>query len=1064
MQKHVIIKRVAAVIIMLGVIAIALLVYYKFTGRGDYSQYGVNKSKDELMREYLKYAGMGEDFKAYRSLKAASNKDPENIPLLRKTATAAIKAGKKAEANKLLQKVWDSGYKDPKVLFTLISTSVLPKLEQRERTITLINEIKDQALRKKLYALYYFQMEKYEKAEEFFNWLIENDPNQVIYEYNARNLLELRRPKDAQQTLEQAEKAGYLGTGGEIILANLYAVDGELGKEKKLFENYITENGKSDYVLLSHAIILIANNKMAEAKPILESISHPSRFSASNVSAPEEVIEKLKNDPSHERLLSRLSTRTKDILNKDEQNIFEISLFSEYLAQDFNRIAEEDSKDSEGFLIELSKLHDLFDSEMSPLGSNTIAHQARIFLAPILYMQKDEKGLKELLLYASGSDRFYEGERDYEHYFIAKLDGDKTAKKYLESATDILGRNAMTMITNAQEESDSGNYASAIMYYSLAAKQNKTIGSGSFLLEHLVKALADDEKYLASFELIRRMHNNRMISKNTLIMLRDVAYRAGFPEVSNGAQKVLEKKYGSSDDIMLGRAELKLKEGDAQAALKVFEKLLAKGIEPTYKARLNSVMAEAMLQLQMFGGVLDIVDDNNIDNSYKARALYGLGKHDEALEVFGELNDGEENTGQWRVEYGLLLALKGREGEASLQFKKAIDDNPKLIRAYVELASILLKHDQFEPAKMYATQALNLVPSLVRAKLVVANVDIVEGNNASAELMLNDILRVYPDNIDALFLLTRSLLNQGEGKKALDIIDKCLRIKPMYPLFLQQKIDILVALKRIKEAEAVASIGADAVKDNDSFEHARVALLLQLNEPEKAFKVLKQSKSIAGSDKLILESQVLVALGRSKEAIDKLLPYVTSAKVEFRVIELMIKHGDSADDYIKYIESNIDKFKFSAKLLLVLGIMAEDEGKYSIAQILYRKGLELAPDELHLLNNYIWASLQVENVDETKILKEVEKAKKLYPDDTMILDTCAEAYNKYKMYDKTIDLLRMDPVLLRLEPSLYLQLGDAWAGKKNISEAKAMYEKIKVSKRSTEKLIEAAKKRLNELN
>ena len=232
-----------------------------------------------------------------------------------------------------------------------------------------------------------------------------------------------------------------------------------------------------------------------------------------------------------------------------------------------------------------------------------------------------------------------------------------------------------------------------------------------------------------------------------------------------------------------------------------------------------------------------------------------------------------------------------------------------------------------------------------------------------------------------------------------------------------------MALERIKEAEAVASIGADAVKDNGSFEHARVALLLQLNEPEQAYQVLKQSRSIAGSDKLILESQVLVALGKSKEAIDKLLPYVTSAKVEFRVIELMIKHGDSADDYIKYIESNIDKFKLSAKLLLVLGIMAEDEEKYSIAQILYRKGLELAPDELHLLNNYIWASLQVENVDETEILKEVEKAKKLYPDDTMILDTCAEAYSKYKMYDKTIDLLRMDPVLLRLEPSLYLQLG-----------------------------------------
>ena len=1063
MQRSVIFKLGLSFIILGVVIAIALFGYYRFTGRGGDAEYGASKSKEELMKEYMSYSSKGDNFKAFRAIKAASGKDSENIALSRKAAESAIKAGKKSEANELLQKIWDSGVRDPKVLFTLVATSILPKFEQRKRTLELIGQIDQENLRQKLYALYYYQLEKYEKAEEYFKWLANNDPHPAVFEYYARNYLALRMPYRAVEVLEGAEKKDYLGAGGEIILANLFAVENKLNKENELFERYVKKNGASDYVILSHAIILFANNKMEEAEEFLKKIIHPSRFAAENVISPEDIIKKLNTDPALKPLFSKLSDKTKNVIKADRNDIFEISLFSELIAQDFNRIATESSNDSEEFLKELSKIHKLFEAELSQLGSNKIAHQARLYLAPILYRQKDKIGLENLLMFASGKDRFYEGERNFIQYFIDKLNGSALAVNKLNTAEEVLGKNAIVLLTEAQEAAGAGKYNEAIMNYSLAAKQNKTLGSGSYLLENLAKALADDEKYLASFELIRRMHNKRMISKNTLIILRDVAYPAGFPEVSNGAQKVLEKKYGTSDDIVLGRAELSLKEGNAQAALDVFENLLAKGVEPTYEARINSVMAEAMLQLQMFKGVLDIVDEKKIDSTYKARALYGLGKHDEALEIFSSAVDSPEDKGRWRVEYGLLLALKGREEEAAIQFQKAIDENPKLVRAYVELSSLLLKHNQYVPAKVYAEEALKLVSSLVRARLVIANVDIVEGNNASAEIMLNDILYDYPNNIDALFLKSRSLFNQGEMRKSLDVINKCLKLKPMLPLFLQHKIDILVGLNRLEEAVNVAGLGIETGIDKALFEHARIMLLLEQGKINKAKDALETAKNISQSDRLIMGSQILVADGKTEEAIEALKPYATSAKIEFRIMELIIKSSNTSNSNKEYIRDNIEKFKFPVKTLLVLGIMAEEAKKNIIAQDFYKKGLELVPDEIHLLNNYIWVSLNLKSADKDEILKEAEKALKLYPENTMLLDTCTTAFNKYKEYDKSIEVLRKNPALFKLDPSLYLRLGDAWLGKGVDTEARNAYKNAERAQRSTEETKEEARLKLSNL-
>ena len=870
------------VVFLTGIITVGVILlfaYYHFTGRGGGIEYGKGKSKDELLREYIHYKDAGEKFKAYQAIKAVSDREQDNISLLLKAAEAAIDAGKKAAANEMLQKVWANGYRDPKVLFSLVTTSILPKYEQRKQALKLISEINEESLREKLYALYYFQLEQYEDAQSHFQWLVENDPHQVVYEYYARNYLYLRRVAEAKEVLQEALASGFLGPGGEIILANLLAVQGALLEEEKLYQDFNATYGQSDFVMLSQAIILVANKKFTEAEEIFEFIDNPYRFSAKNIESADEIIREFNSNPELKGLFDRLGEKTRKIINSDKLDIFEKALFLDYISNDFNRIATENITSESTFSEEADKLQDLFDSYITDLGGNYIAHQARIYLSYLYFHNKDEEGINKLRHYAEGNLRIYEGERALYAYYQAELKQQKNTYELLKKAERILGRNVVAALSAAEYMSRTGNYNEAIRLYSKAAKINKTVGSGVYLLENLARALADDKKYLASFELIRMMHERRLITRETLSLLRDVSYPAGFPEISAGAQRVLEKKFGKSDEILLGGGELKLKEGDAQAALEVFEKLLAKGVEPTYQARLDNAVAESMLQLQMFENVLDIVEEKEISESYRGSALYGMGDYEKAFDVFSRLNEEAARKGQWRVEYALLLALKNREKEAAEQFHLAIQENPKLIRPYVELASLLLKHKQFGAAREYALDALKLADSLIRAKLIVANVDIVQERNASATVILEDILREYPDNIDALFLLSRSLFNQNENAEALKVIERCLLMQPKQPLFLQHKIDILVSQDRLKEALKVCDYAIGHIAENSSFEHAKVMLLLELDEFSKAADALKESINIQSDNRLILESQIYEAEGKYSAAFKALQPYKDVPKV-----------------------------------------------------------------------------------------------------------------------------------------------------------------------------------------
>ena len=188
-------------------------------------------------------------------------------------------------------------------------------------------------------------------------------------------------------------------------------------------------------------------------------------------------------------------------------------------------------------------------------------------------------------------------------------------------------------------------------------------------------------------------------------------------------------------------------------------------------------------------------------------------------------------------------------------------------------------------------------------------------------------------------------------------------------------------------------------------------------------------------------------------------------KLLFRIIELAVNESGDNSVIKQYVLKNFDKFNLNAQAYLVLGVMAEENDKDDFALKLYAKGLESDPDELQLLNNYIWASLQTGNYNKDELILKCERVVKLYPENTQVLDTCSVVFNRFGLFTKTREILRKNPVLMRLDPRLYLRLAEAYEGLGQRAKAEENYQDAIAARRSNEKIkeqVRAGLKRVKE--
>lgn len=175
----------------------------------------------------------------------------------------------------------------------------------------------------------------------------------------------------------------------------------------------------------------------------------------------------------------------------------------------------------------------------------------------------------------------------------------------------------------------------------------------------------------------------------------------------------------SEIEINLVKANLAVKEKNYQEALDLAEKVLAK-------------QADSVPALQV-----------------KGRALFELGKTQEALDIFGYLEKKNTKDQSWRVAYGIVLSGAGRNGEAIDQLKRATRADARNGAARYHLGRVYYVDSQFKKAIPELSAAIDIGYRRPAALFYRGRARYETGDPAQAKADLQKVIEVAPGSAEA---------------------------------------------------------------------------------------------------------------------------------------------------------------------------------------------------------------------------------------------------------------------------------------------------------------------------
>ncbi len=226
-------------------------------------------------------------------------------------------------------------------------------------------------------------------------------------------------------------------------------------------------------------------------------------------------------------------------------------------------------------------------------------------------------------------------------------------------------------------------------------------------------------------------------------------------------------------------------------------------------------------------------------------ALLGMGKTDEALELFRKALELGPDDAATLNNIGLAMAAKGRHDEAVGSFQAALRNAPGDPRIHNSLGLAQASVGQFDAASESYLRALALDPRYVEAQLNLASALVSRGQIAEAEARLRTALKMAPSSASAQVALGDLHFGQNRYHEAAEHFREAIRLGPDLPgpavklafiLAREGRLDEGVALleqaarRAAGDGEtqyALANLLALAGRRREAGEHFREALRLQ---------------------------------------------------------------------------------------------------------------------------------------------------------------------------------------------------------------------------------------------
>lgn len=248
----------------------------------------------------------------------------------------------------------------------------------------------------------------------------------------------------------------------------------------------------------------------------------------------------------------------------------------------------------------------------------------------------------------------------------------------------------------------------------------------------------------------------------------------------------------------------------------------------------------------------------------------------------------------------------------------------------------------------------------------------------------------------------------GNYKQALIFLEIASQISPLHPFMREIKVESLLRLKRIQEAEEFLK---DRAKEADLWAIKKlVRVYIDQGRLDSALSQLKSSLSRIGyeRDLSITQAEVLIKIGKKDEASECLKDVIKNdPKDEFayaRLIKLKLEEKNALEiiEELKpllLIPSKAD----NASLRTLLASAYKEAGRFEDALNEYQTALKLNPDNLFIRKQLGFCLCRMR--DDDGVISVMKECFISEPEDQYVFNTICSAYRKTSRLNELIELL-----------------------------------------------------------
>jgi tetratricopeptide (TPR) repeat protein len=654
--------------------------------------------------------------------------------------------------------------------------------------------------------------------------------------------------------------------------------------------------------------------------------------------------------------------------------------------------------------------------------SQALRQSVRLWHSYLLMTKKDQATIQQLENEAKSqaNGRRKEGEAEFYRGVNALLDKDPSALEYLRRATKLLPPHPVTHLLYADLLSRIGNFNEAIETIEAIRGPVRKWPPMLLVLARAYSEVGKDDKAL---EILSILDSQRVSTRESLELLRDLAIRLNRVQAGTNVQGILESRYPNDPDVRLYRGFLELSSRSFEKAEQIFGEL-SRQYPDEFKFRLAK--AEAFLVQGKYPEALKELDDSKAPPSaagaLRAYAYTRLGQYDKAGEAF-EASLKQSQPASVNLEYGKLLGVTGKLKEATNQFHLALAKQPDLTDASLGLAIAAYSSGNWVTAREFSRVVLNSPQARTERTLLLlasSEADLNQVTNALA--LCNMALAQNPKSIPGKALRSRIYTAMGRASEAKSELVSALSLEPTNLGLRQQLVPVEI---RSGNLDAALNLSLEILRNNPTNLSVQL-MVVEIYGRQRRFNdasglLERLAPALSGPQRALSRSWLSELQGDTNAAISTLEGSLDSPVVLMQWGRLQIDSRRSTA-----MLDTLRKHKLSTGQWSVLAVEAEQKGLPELAAALYEEALKLEPANAPLLNNWAWQAMQLPKFDAPKVVGAARKAFELQPRDPNIIDTYTEGLIRTARYRECISVLEAGSALLMSAPQLQLNLARAY--------------------------------------